>query len=64
METSTDKPPSEPWQRRIEDIWIDRQQPMDPGNDEDIRFMVGSEGGWVGVAPPGTHLSDEVHNDK
>lgn len=48
IEVGTEKPPSEPWRRRIEDAWIERQQPMDPGNDEDIRLTVGIEGGWVG----------------
>ena len=48
IEVGTEKPPSEPWRRRIEDAWIERQQLMDPGNDEDIRIMVGVEGGWVG----------------
>ena len=49
VEVGTEKPPPEPWRRRIEDAWVERDgDPNNPDYDEDIRIMVGVEGGWVG----------------
>lgn len=48
IKCGTDQPPSEPWRRRIEDAWVVMSGDADhPDYDEDIRIMVGVEGGWL-----------------